>query len=197
VFQFQNSSNTFSTVTIIDKLLQRWRINKAAKYIPEYCLLLDVGCHQGEMLFLLHKKIKHGVGIDPLCTTTSPYKNIELLVGKFPEMLSNTQQFNAITALALVEHIPEQELPAFFQNCYHHLLPNGRLICTIPDEKVDKILSVLTRWRLVKGMSLEEHHGFKVEDTPKLAAGAGFQLLKHSQFQLGMNNLFVFHKPAA
>lgn len=184
-------------MTIIDKLLQRWRISKAAKFIPKNCQLLDVGCHQGEMLFLLRKKIKHGVGIDPLCTKISPYENIELFAGNFPATLPKTQQFNAITALALVEHIPEQDLPAFFQNCFHHLLPNGLLICTIPDEKVDKILSILTKLRLVKGMSLEEHHGFKVEDTPKLAASAGFQLLKHHQFQLGMNNLIVFQKPAA
>jgi hypothetical protein len=45
-------------------------------------------------------------------------------------------------------------------------------------------------------MCLDEHHGFAVEKTPSLFCAVGLELVRHERFQLGLNNLFVFRKPA-
>jgi hypothetical protein len=63
---------------------------------------------------------------------------------------------------------------------------------------VDAILAVLTRLRLVHGMSLEEHHGYDITDTPKVFGPPAFRMLLHDTFQLGLNHRFVFERtPAA
>jgi len=59
---------------------------------------------------------------------------------------------------------------------------------------VDNVLKVLTVLKLVDGMSLEEHHGYKPEDTDKIFAKPRFELVTRKTFQLGFNNLFVFRK---
>lgn len=50
--------------------------------------------------------------------------------------------------------------------------------------------------RLSDGMSLEQHYGYDIAQTPDLFCAAGFALLKASKFQFGLNNLFVFEKRA-
>jgi hypothetical protein len=61
---------------------------------------------------------------------------------------------------------------------------------------VDRVLDVLIRLRVLDGMHEEEHHGFEASLTPGFFTAAGFELEKARRFQLGLNNLFVFRKPA-
>jgi 2-polyprenyl-3-methyl-5-hydroxy-6-metoxy-1,4-benzoquinol methylase len=103
--------------------------------------------------------------------------------------------FEVITALALVEHIPVSKQASFFDACFHWLQPGGLLICTIPDKKVDRILDLLIKLKLVEGMSVEQHHGFEATDSISLASQAGFNFSRQAKFQWGLNNVFVFQKP--
>jgi len=44
-------------------------------------------------------------------------------------------------------------------------------------------------------MSLEEHYGFEAKETPSIFEKTGlFKLEKHQNFELGINNLFVFRR---
>jgi 2-polyprenyl-3-methyl-5-hydroxy-6-metoxy-1,4-benzoquinol methylase len=176
-------------------MLQRWRIKKAAAFIPAQCRLLDIGCHKGELLLQIQHRIASGVGIDPLCESSHPVPHIQLVQGSFPEALTAMPAFDAITALALVEHIPVANQVSFFTACFNWLQPGGLLICTIPDKKVDHILELLIKLRLVDGMSAEQHHGFEATDCIALATQAGFIFSRRERFQWGLNNLFVFQKP--
>jgi hypothetical protein len=71
------------------------------------------------------------------------------------------------------------------------------VIVTVPSPRVDDILGVLTRLRLVKGMSLEEHYGFDPAQTESVFSPPRFRVAHRGRFQLGLNNLFVFEKAAA
>ena len=80
--------------------------------------------------------------------------------------------------------------------CARFLKPGGRLIITVPAAAVDHILAVLKFLRLIDGMSLEEHHGYDVRQTPEIfSVGSTSELLcAQKRFQLGLNNLFVFER---
>lgn len=182
-------------MTILDRMLQRWRIKKAAAFIPPQCRLLDIGCHKGELLLDIQQRIVSGVGIDPLCESSNPAPHIQLVKGSFPDALAAMPAFNVITALALVEHIPVSIQASFFAACFDCLQPGGLLICSIPDKKVDRILDLLIKLRLVDGMSAEQHHGFEATDSIALASQAGFIFSRRVRFQWGLNNVFVFQKP--
>ena len=85
------------------------------------------------------------------------------------------------------------------QGCFAHLRPGGRLILTVPSPAVDPILHVIQRAGLGDRdtMHLHEHHGFKASETPQIFEQAGFTLIAHRRFELFLNNLFVFARPAA
>jgi len=177
----------------LDRFLQDWRIKKAIEHIPSNADVLDIGCFDALLFDRLGPKLRYGVGVDPLVQEQKG-KNFELKQGYFPDALSNVQQFDAITMLAVLEHIPNDVVGQLAKACFDYTKPKGKMIITVPDAKVDHILEVLKFFRLIHGMSLEEHHGFQTSQTKDIFEKVGFRLLKHDTFQLGLNNLFVFEK---
>ena len=177
-----------------DRVLQRWRIAKAAPWIKRNGRLLDVGCADGAIFKQLAGQIAGGVGIDPDVPKPEQLANGLLVPGVFPENLPDSQKFDAITMLAVLEHIPQAVQGKLANDCFQYLNPGGRLIITVPSPFVDNILAVLKTLRIVDGMSLEEHYGFKPADTRTIFEGARLKLVTHRRFQLGLNHLFVFEK---
>jgi 2-polyprenyl-3-methyl-5-hydroxy-6-metoxy-1,4-benzoquinol methylase len=177
----------------IDRLLQNWRVTKATSNITSDSRVLDIGCFDAVLFEKLGNKLKYGIGIDPIIKATKTAR-YELRTGTFPQALPNPEPFDAITMLAVLEHIPEEVIPSLATSCFTYLKKGGKMIITVPDPKVDQILLVLRSLKLIHGMTLEEHHGFDVRKTPHFFGQAGFKLLKHQKFQLGLNNLFVFEK---
>lgn len=181
----------------LDRFLRDWRINKCCSYIRNNDKVLDIGCLDGTLFKVLeHKGINNSIGLDPLLKKKIVTNNYTLLPGKFPEGLNktNNKQFDAIVLLAVLEHIPriaQQQLNSEFKTL---LNPLGRIIITVPSPFVDYILYVLNKLKLIDGMSVEEHYGFKVAEVPELFNKNDFKLIKHKKFQLGLNNLFVFEK---
>jgi|SRR5579871_2978191 len=181
-------------MTFLDRWLQQQRIKKAVPFIPENSVVLDIGCHNGELLKFIQEKIQLGFGIDPLLAQNSNTNKIKLIKGNFPADWKEPQKMNCITALAVIEHLPEKILKIFANKCFDSLQKNGFLILTIPSKKTDTLLAILKKLRLIKGMSLEEHHGFDPANTRPIFESAGFVLIQHTPFQSGFNNLFVFQK---
>lgn len=179
----------------LDRFLRDWRIMTAIPYVRANDKVLDIGCFDATMFTKLSAKpIKDSIGIDPLLKKVVKAENYTLLSGTFPEDLPKTNTFNCITMLAVLEHIPKEDQLKLSKDCFNYLEPSGRVIITVPSPLVDHILWVLSKLRLIDGMSLEEHYGFKVEDVPLIFNSKQFKLIKHKRFQLGLNNLFVFEK---
>jgi SAM-dependent methyltransferase len=179
----------------LDRYLQRARIAKARAFIRPGDRVLDIGSADGVMFESLRGVIRSGVGIDPTLPQRIEKDFYSLIPGHFPEACPQSEPFDVITLLAVLEHIPTTAQASFAQACFQALRPGGRLVITVPSPRVDAILAVLRTLRLIDGMSLEEHYGFKPSDTPRIFAEPGFRLVKHASFQLGLNNLYVFEKP--
>jgi 2-polyprenyl-3-methyl-5-hydroxy-6-metoxy-1,4-benzoquinol methylase len=178
----------------LDRFLQRWRVAKVRPFIPLGARVLDIGCEDGLLFRLCGNQIHQGIGLDPILASPIKEGRFELLPGRFPESLPETEPFDVITMLAVLEHIPESLQREFAENCGLRLKPGGLLLITTPAPQVDRILTLLLALRLIDGMSLEEHHGFDPLKTPSIFSMAGLTLVKSAKFQWGLNNLFVFKK---
>ena len=155
--------------------------------------VLDVGCADGALFSVLSDRISGGVGIDPDAAPGTPRDGVRIGPGLFPADAPD-ERFDVITMLAVVEHLPLAAHAATGTAVARLLRPGGRLVITVPEPAVDRIVDRLARLRLADGMSLHEHHGFSTEETARIFEPHGLRLVTHRRFQLGLNNLFVFER---
>jgi 2-polyprenyl-3-methyl-5-hydroxy-6-metoxy-1,4-benzoquinol methylase len=175
-----------------DCVLQRWRIRRAAKYLPSDLRLIDVGAYRGELFEYLGNRLVAGFGVEPLLENRRQAPRYVIEKGHFPAVRPRESGWDAITLLAVLEHIPPAQQGAVAEACHALLRSGGRVVVTVPSRAVDGILAVLKRLRVIDGMSLEEHHGFDPSATERIFAWPRFRLLRHSRFQFGLNHLYVF-----
>lgn len=181
-------------MTWLDRVLQRWRLNKARRELPAVGRLLDIGTHDGALFVVAGL---HGVGIDDAMADDPEARDDVVLVrGRFPADLPDEPPgaFDAVAALAVVEHVPHSELAHWSRRLAELVRPGGVLVITVPSPAVDHLLHVLIRLRLIAGMQAHQHHGFEPGDVLRIFAAPDWRLTKRKQFQLGLNNLFVFRR---
>lgn len=174
----------------LDCILQAWRIRTARPWIPRGARVLDIGCHQGELLRSLGDRIGPSVGMDPLARPGDLGRH-RLISEPFREPAPFPDgSFDAVVMLATLEHIRDKSPLA--GEIRRLLRPRGRVVITVPRPAVDPIVGLLRAVGLAEGMSMGEHHGFAPGDTPGLFTPAGFTLIRWRSFQVGLNNLYVF-----
>jgi SAM-dependent methyltransferase len=180
----------------LDLYLQQVRFAKARKFIRKGDRVLDIGAHEGLMFDRFAGFIGESTGIEPKLREPVVRAHYRLLPGYFPAACPPGERYDVITMLAVLEHIPPDGQQRLGQDCLDHLNPGGRIVITVPSPRVDKILHVLFRLRLIDAdeMHLEEHYGFDTRQTFTIFGVPGLRLLHHSTFQFGLNNLFVFEK---
>lgn len=179
----------------LDRYLRDWRIRVTKPYIRPNNRVLDIGCFDGHLFkSLKSKSLKHSIGLDSLLKDKIEGDYYTLIPEDFPQGIGVHKDFDCITMLAVLEHIPPEQQLKLSSQFYNILNPSGRIIITVPSAFVDYILIVLTKLKLIDGMSLEEHYGFDIKEVFTLFEKEKFQLIKHKKFQLGLNNLFVFEK---
>lgn len=181
----------------LDRVLQRWRIARAAPWLPDGAEVLDVGCADGALFRQLGCRLGAGLGVEPALDAERTVGRSELRPGHVPDAVPPGRTFDAVTMLAVLEHVPAPAQRALADACARLVRPGGVAVVTVPAPAVDRVLAVLRALRLVDGMSLQEHYGFEPGDVPPLFAGPAWRPLRHQPFQLGLNHLFVFRRTAA
>lgn len=182
-------------MTVLDSLLQKWRYSKAVSNIPQNARVLDIGSEDGSFLKSIQSRIKSGTGIDLVWDNPWKQNNLEFIPGSFPGDAAKLKPpYDVITMIAVLEHLQESQLSECARQCYTLLKPGGLVVITIPSPVVDQILMILKKLKLVQARSLDEHHGLCPEEALMPFSGAGFLVLKHEKFQLGLNNLIVLQK---
>lgn len=179
---------------LLDRALQQRRIHHALRFLPGQVRLIDIGAFHGELFRALGTRLIEGFGVEPVLAQRLQESAYAIEPGFFPAVRPATGGWDAITMLAVLEHVPAAQQAGLADACHELLREGGRLIITVPSPQVDRILALLKFVRLVDGMSLEEHHGYRPEDTRTLFAPPRFWLRAHARFQLGVNHLFVFEK---
>jgi SAM-dependent methyltransferase len=176
-----------------DVILQRWRIRMASRQLHRGAHVLDIGCCDGLLFRVLKARIASGVGVDS-DSVPEDYGDFRFIRGRAPDDLPSGETFDAITMLAVLEHIPTDAQRKLAEDCWALLKDNGRVICTVPSPKVDSLIHLGKRLSVLDGMQEHEHYGFEPSHTVQLFVDRGFTLRRARRFQFGLNNLFVFDK---
>ncbi len=156
--------------------------------------ILDIGCADGAMFEQLKGRYKYGYGVEPTLGREIEADSYHLFPGVFPEALPVGIEVDLVTMLAVLEHLPPAEQTVLAESCHAVLKPAGRVVISVPSPRVDDLLCVLGKARLIDGMSMHEHYGFEPLDTLRVFTKPAFNLVVHRKFQFGLNNLFVFEK---
>jgi ubiquinone/menaquinone biosynthesis C-methylase UbiE len=176
-----------------DHLLQKCRYSLVKPYITSGSEVLDIGGLDGSFLMDVHEQLKRGVCIDPNIEEIN-FEKIKILKTKIIDKIPfPDSSFDIITMIAVYEHLGENR-ERITSECFRVLRDNGYVLLTVPSDHVDKIISILSKIRLMDGTSLEEHQNFTASETVTIFEQCGFRLKKWKKFQLGLNNLFIFQK---
>jgi cyclopropane fatty-acyl-phospholipid synthase-like methyltransferase len=180
----------------VDRWLQQWRMAKALAHVRRGWRVLDIGTYDGSLFTYRIGREVTGVGVDPALTVLpADHGRYRLVRGDFPQALPTGDPFDAVTALAVLEHVPIAQMPGLLTAIRAALKPGGVFIATVPSPIVDQILPVLKAVRLIDGQMTEQHYGLGLSTVKAEIVAAGFAALDHSQFQFGMNNLLVCRRP--
>ncbi|AMW05821.1 class I SAM-dependent methyltransferase [Gemmatimonas phototrophica] len=179
----------------LDRVLQRWRIRVALAHVPHGAEVCDLGTFDGALFVEGANKGIWGVGVDPeIHRTLELPPRVTLVEGYFPDAVDPDRRFDAIVALAVMEHIPPDAQLALLSAIRDRLRPGGLLIMTVPSPLVDWILPVLKFLGLIDGQKLEQHYGMVVLELKSNCTKSTLELKVHSNFQLGLNNILVFRR---
>jgi ubiquinone/menaquinone biosynthesis C-methylase UbiE len=182
---------------IIDKILMEWRFQRVKQYITAGNRVLDIGCGtQAKLLHHFSPLIEEGIGIDYDLEAQIDQDNIHLIPHHFVENLPfPSDSFNKVVMLAVLEHIPLNEVHGDIREIYRVLKKNGLLIMTTPTPPSRYVLEMLAHLGIIsKGEVFDHKKYYNRKDIVELCRNSGFKMFSYNTFQLGLNSQIVLIK---
>lgn len=185
---------------ILETFLAKKRAAKTNSLIPDSKRsgnLLDVGCGSFPH-FLQSVKFSKKFGVDSSIKQNlfknSPItiKNIDIESGKLP---FKDNFFNAVTMLAVFEHIDQDRLPFVLGEIHRILKKDGVFIITTPSPWSNLPLIALSYLGLVSKIEIDDHkHSMSPWGIKKILKESGFKNIKNGFFEAYFNMWFVAKK---
>lgn len=129
--------------------------------VPRSGRILDMGCGS-HPLFLMSCGFGERHGVDQILDAERMVEGIHLApydAAGQERLPFADQHFDAVTMLAVFEHIDPEFLTPLLKEIRRVLRPGGRLVLTTPAGWTDRILRGLARVGLVSAEEIEEHKG--------------------------------------
>lgn len=162
--------------------------------------VLDIGCSYGEQAMEIAKQGLQVYGIDSSKELVSQFKlaakkqklNCVPIVGDATKMPYKQNQFNAVVATEIFEHIPNPQKA--IEESYRVLIPGGRICVSVPTKLTEQIFNFLhSHWVEDSGhintfsekeiSSLLKQANFKIEKVEYLNFEWSLFWLIHSLFK--------------
>jgi SAM-dependent methyltransferase len=184
-------------------LLENWLSKKRHKLAKDWICadisagsILDIGCGMYPAFLESMDRFKRS-GIDRQCPGAPEWLDFTVHdLDKAEALPFEDGSFNAVSALALIEHLPPAAAERLTQEVRRVLKENGLLVITTPAYWTDRILRILAVFKLVSRQEIEEHKNlFSERSLRELLSAAGFSDIRTGSFELGMNIYAVARKP--
>lgn len=184
---------------LLESWLARLRSSMAERLIPASLRngrLVDIGCGQTP-IFLLRTDFGERIGIDQHVSDNAREACARAgvtLIGR--DMETNLHlpfpdaSADAVTMLAVFEHIENNKLVELVREIHRVLKPGGAYIITTPASWADPILKILCRLHLVSQVELDEHEKtYTRAGVADVLARGGFRPedIETGSFEFGMN----------
>jgi len=183
---------------LLEPMLADLRAHRANKLIPSALRtgrILDIGCGTYPY-FLAHTSFAEKFAIDqlPLPQQTASDLKIESFTLDLeiePHLPFEDNYFEAVTLLAVVEHLDPALMAKLFKEVYRTLKPNGMVILTTPAAWSDGLLKFMARINLVSAEEIHEHaYAYTLPLLGWYFGQAGFEMTKvqfgYFEFMLNM-----------
>jgi SAM-dependent methyltransferase len=183
-----------------DLLICRWRARVVRRAIRPDCTVLDFGCgHQALFLRSVRGSIRRGIGVDYDADPAQSGGNLEVRQFTFRDRLDFPDgSFDLVTILAVLEHIPLDQVDVLFREFRRVLGPTGRILLTTPTPRAKPLLEFLAfKLKLISEPEIADHrHYYSRADLDALAARHDFVCQEYRTFLLGMNCYAALAKQA-
>ena len=183
---------------LLEPMLADLRAQRANKLIPSTLRtgrILDIGCGSYPY-FLAHTSFAEKFAIDqlPLPQQTASELKIESFTLDLeiePRLPFENDYFDAVTLLAVVEHLDPALMAKLFKEVYRALKPGGMVILTTPAAWSDGLLKFMARINLVSAEEIHEHaYAYTLPLLGWYFGQAGFEMTKvkfgYFEFMLNM-----------
>jgi SAM-dependent methyltransferase len=180
----------------LEPILAYLRARKANLLIPDYLRqgrILDVGCGSYPY-FLAHTSFEKKFSIDQvaLASATAQQLNIEsytLDLNREPSLPFESNYFDSVTLLAVVEHLDPKNMALLFKEVYRVLIPDGLVVLTTPSAWSSGLLKSMANMNLISKEEIDEHvYAYTLPIIGWYFGQAGFEMGK---IQFGYFELFL------
>lgn len=182
----------------LDKFIARWRLGKVLSHINQGDKVLDFGCgNQAFFLLAAEELLSEGIGIDYDVETRQLSPKLRTIGGKYEEQLPfESQSFDKIVMLAVLEHIPLDKVDSLMQEFIRLLKPGGKLVFTTPTPLSKPVLEFMAyNLKIIVEAEIRDHKKYyNKTDAQELAHRNGLKLSSYANFQLGMNSVMTLNK---
>ncbi len=189
---------------LLEPALARMRTHRANQLIPPDLRtgrILDIGCGSYPY-FLAHTAFEEKFAVDqlPMAQTTAVNHHIEFFtldLNQEPHLPFEADFFQAVSLLAVVEHLNPDSMAMLFKECRRVLTTGGRLILTTPAAWSDGLLKFMARLNLVSAEEINEHaYAYTLPLIGWHFGQAGFEMnkVKFGYFELMLNMWAIAQK---
>lgn len=174
-------------------LLSPWLREKRLKMAGPYLKgrVLDYGCGVGALAPMCKPDAYLGIDVDRTMLEIARRKHPQF---NFVSEVSEAEKFDTITALAVIEHVPDPV--ALLRKFKRMLKPKGHIVLTTPHPSSEWLHTLGAKIGLFSREASEEHQQLiNYEHMQELGAKSGLVLEKNRRFLFGANQLFVLRSP--